>query len=655
MPDSVSIQHLLQIGIQFHKDGALAQAKGIYQRILEQEPRHAGALHLWGMVAYEQGQVETAIEKIQAAIEINPSNPIYHSNLGNIFREQRRLEEAALACREAIRLKPDYAEAHMNLGNVLRDCRQLDEAIAEFREAIRVRPQFGQGYANLGSALLEKGQLDEGIAECQHAIQLDPGRAEAHSDLGVALLKKGRSEDAIRSCQEAIRLRPRYAAAYVNLGCALNRLKKFEEAAGAFREAIQIDPRIADAYSNLGTAYFQRGDFEGAIAAFREAAKLEPHNAVVLNNLGSSLGEAGRLRESIEMFRRAVEIDDQYAEAYNNLAGATRRNLQMEESIAAARRAIQIKPNFVDAHFSLSLSLLTCGEFSEGWNEYEWRLRREPEASAQLRYCGPRWNGEDLRNKTILLHAEQGHGDTIHFIRYAPLVAARGGRVVVECQPALTRLLSQIPCVDQVVAEGEPLPKFDLHCPLLSLPFLFKTDEKSIPASVPYLKVDPRLSELWNGRLLQEGEGRRIGLVWAGSPSQIRDKNRSMKFENLSPLIGSQNAMFFSLQKGEAAYQFPKDIPNLRDFSSQLNDFADTAALLDNLDLIITVDTAVGHLAGAIGRPVWVLLAYSPDWRWMLRREDSPCYPAMRLFRQAVPGEWTTVINRVVNALHAAI
>jgi len=369
------------------------------------------------------------------------------------------------------------------------------------------------------------------------------------------------------------------------------------------------------------------------------------------NILGAALLETNQIDESITALRRAVQIKPDYAQAHNNLCSALYQRGQVTEATAAATRAVSLKPEFADAHWSLGLMLLAQGNFAQGWQEYEWRWQRDNFTTPQRDFPQPRWDGQDLHGKTILLHAEQGLGDTLQFVRYAPMVAQKGGRVILECQRDLKRLLSQLPGVDEIMTTSESLPPFDLHCPLMSLPSVFKTELASIPVAIPYLKSDPVLAAVWRSRLASASTARRVGLVWAGSPLKRRDRNRSIMLAQFAPLASITNVVFHSLQKGEAGKQLPPKGLILRDFGAELNDFADTAALLDCLDLIITVDTAVAHLAGAMGKQVWTLLPFAPDGRWLLNREDSPWYPTMRLFRQTRIGDWATPIYQVRDLL----
>jgi len=528
-----------------------------------------------------------------------------------------QLEEAMANCRQILSHQPGNAAALHLVGIIARQIGRLDASVELIRRAAAGKAADPHFQNDLADALRNKRQYDEALAVCRQALRIKPDFPEAYITLGNVLADQGQLEGAIAAAREAQRLRPEYALAFNNLGVYLHSKGKLEESIAAARQAIRLDRGFPEFHNNLGRALQDQGHLEEAIAARREAIRLKPD----------------------------------YAEAHNDLGNALRDIGQPEESIAALRRSVQLMPDYALAHWNLALSLLLQGDFVQGWREYEWRWRWDGFSSPCRNFSEPLWNGEKLNGKTILLYAEQGMGDAIQFARYIPRVARRVGRVVVECQPPLKRLLSRIPSVQTVVTEGEPLPPFDVQCPLLSLPLAFRTDLNSIPAPVRYLKPDRKQSAMWKKRLAAEKPGRRIGLAWAGSATHKKDRTRSVELSQLAPLAAIPGNTFFSLQTGEAGKQVPPAEMALHDFTAELNDFADTAALLDCLDLVITVDTAVAHLAGAMGKPVWVLVSYAPDWRWLLHREDSPWYPTMRLFRQTSIGDWANVIQRVADSL----
>jgi Flp pilus assembly protein TadD len=485
------------------------------------------------------------------------------------------------------------------------------------RRAIAICSTSACYYSNLGNALTDLGQFDEAISANRQAIEIQPDDAIAHNGLGIALQANGQPDEAIT----------------------------------AYRQAIHLKPDFAESNNNLGIALKEKGQLDDAIVAFRQALKLKPDLVEALNNLGDALTVTGQLDDAISACRRAVRLKPDYAEAHYNLGNALRDKLQIEESVASFREAIRLKPDYAKAHFNLALVLLVAGDFKRGLAEYEWRPNVKSVLSG-LAISQPQWKGEELGGRSILLVHDQGFGDSIQFVRYVPMVAHRGGRVIMTCHPQLARLFERLP-LTRVIINGQPIPPFDMHCSLAALPRIFATDLNSIPNAIPYLTNDPALVENWGKKLGPTGRWLRVGLAWAGNPANPSDWRRSIQPQQLFPLTKLNYVTLYSLQKGRAAsHALPPEM-KLIDFTPELADFADTAALIENLDLVIAVDTAVAHLAGALGKPVWVLLPYNPDWRWMLEREDSPWYPTMRLFRQRNCGHWAGVIERVIQALAA--
>jgi tetratricopeptide (TPR) repeat protein len=371
----------------------------------------------------------------------------------------------------------------------------------------------------------------------------------------------------------------------------------------------------------------------------------------LLVNAGCIFFDLGRFAEAERLFRTALQASPHHIGALNNLGGVLFDLGRPGEAIASLRAAIRQAPNHADAHVNLASSLLLAGQFAEGWAEYEWRWQQPQNKPLMVRFRKPMWGGEDIADGVLLLHAEQGLGDTLQFCRYVPGVAAQR-RVILEVQPLLVTLLADLPGVERIVARGDALPPFDVHCPLLSLPRLLGTDLETIPRKTPYLRADPERVASWHRRM-GALEGLRVGLVWAGNQALAADRRRSIALEHFAALAGMPGISFVSLQKGPAAEQTKSPPPGLvlHDWTPELNDFAETAALIEALDLVIGVDTAVMHLAGALGRPVWLLNRFDRCWRWLLDREDSPWYPLLRQFRQAEPGDWSGVFARVQIAL----
>ena len=496
---------------------------------------------------------------------------------------------------------------------------RLAEAEAVYRQILAVQPHHADALHLLGVIAQQVGHPDAAIELIAKAIAAVPDYSDAHNSLGNALKDKGRLDEAVAAYYRAIALRPDYAEAYYNLGGALHCHGRLEEAVAAYRQAIIVRPDYPEAYYNLGGVMQEMGLADAAVAAYRHAIAIRPGYVEAHGNLGNALKSAGRV----------------------------------DEAIAAYEQAVAVSPGFGEAHYNLALALLLGGVFGRGWEEYEWRWKVRYFAPAWRNFAQPQWDGAPLEGRAILLHAEQGFGDTMQFIRYLPMVRECGGKIILECQPELQRILQGMLPGLAVISKGQPLPAFEVHCPLMSLPRIFATDLTNIPHDVPYLSANLAGAEAWRERLACAASGLKVGIVWAGHRGHTNDRNRSLSLAALAPLAGVFGVRFFSLQKGDAASESHHPPPGmeLTDVGQDLNDFADTAALIANLDLVIAVDTAVVHLAGAMGRPVWTLLPFVPDWRWLLGREDSPWYPTMRLFRQPEAGDWESVIRRVAEEL----
>ena len=641
---------VLEEGFRCYEAGQLTKAEQIFRHVLAIDPRHADALHLLGLIALQVGQNERAVEIIRKAIEIRPTNAVYYSNLGTALQELDRIEDAISAFDTALRLKPDYATAYYNMGNSLRDLDRLEEAISAYNAAIRFKPDYADAHYNRGTALQKLGRLEEAIVAFNASIRLKPDYADAHYNRGTALQKLGHLEEAIVAFNASIRLKPDYADAHYSRGVALRSLDRLEEAISAYTASLSLKPDLAEAHADLGSVLHDLDRLEEAFVAFNTALHFKPDLAEAHCNLGAVLHDLGRLEDAIVACNTALHFKPDLAEAHCNLGGVLDDLGRLEDAITAYNIALHFKPDLAKAHFNRGLALLSSGDLSNGWTEYEWRLRGGAKGLKPHGFSEPQWQGEALNGRTILLHAEQGLGDTIQFCRYATLVAARGGRVILQTPRALLRLLSGLPGVERLIATGEPLPAYDFHCPLMSLPHIFGTSLATIPAPLSYIQVEEVLRSKWQSRLSPTA-GRRVGLVWAGNPKYKKDRDRSLPFAALAPLWNIPGIRWYSLQVGGRRANLDAAPPGIiEDLSPALDDFAETAAAISQLDLVLTSDTSVAHLAGALGRPTWVMLSFAPDWRWLTKREDSPWYPSVRLFRQTERGEWGNVIQSVAAA-----
>jgi Flp pilus assembly protein TadD len=482
------------------------------------------------------------------------------------------------------------------------------------------------------------------------------------------LCRAGRVDEAVARYRQVLDLAPDVAEVHNNLGVCLSQLGQHGEAETCFQEALRLDPAFAQAHINRGTLYRTQGTFERAAGCFRQALAADPDHALAHIHLGAVLVDQGRLDEAVAEYREALRRNPENAWAHNNLGIALSHQGKLEEALACYNQALGIEPDYPGAHLNRALIWLVQGKYAEAWPEYEWRFRAN---NAPLRsLAGQRWDGGDLEGKTVLLQAEQGLGDCLQFIRYAPLVQAKGGRVVVECPQALVQLLAACPGIDELVSQGSPLPPFDLCVPLVSLPGILKTTLDSVPAHVPYLFPDPERVKSWQ-RELSSCQGFRIGIAWQGNPHHRLDWQRSFPLALFAEIAQIEGVCLLSLQKGPGTEQLrelgarseergarhsdplllaphssPLTVPVL-DLGTTLDEdtapFLDTAAVMKSLDLVISPDSVLAHLAGALAVPVWIALPTPSEWRWLLDREDSPWYPSARLFRQATPGDWQSV------------
>jgi hypothetical protein len=429
---------------------------------------------------------------------------------------------------------------------------------------------------------------------------------------------------------------------------------KLPEAVASYQQALRLRPDSAATHYSLGSALQVQGKFAEAAASYREALRLRPDYVEALNNLGNTLREQGQLSESVASFERAMILRPQSVEAYINLAAALQDQGKRSEAADRLEQALRLRPDFAEARYNRSMLWLLQGNFEQGWPEYEnrWRLKDDPASTRSL----PRWDGSSLAGKTILLFAEQGMGDTLQFIRYSAVVKERGAKVVAEVPPALMGVLAGCPGIDQLVPQGDPLPPCDLQAALMSLPGLCGTTLASIPAMILYLVTDPSRVAHWRGQLASVS-GFKVGICWQGNPAYKHDRRRSVLLAQFAPLAEIPGICLVNLQRGPGGDQWDAiarawptvDLIGLAQEPHEA--WMESAALICALDLVITVDTAVAHLAGALGKPVWVALPFSPDWRWLLEREDSPWYPTLRLFRQTQPEDWPGVFQRIRQAL----
>ncbi|MBD2075219.1 tetratricopeptide repeat protein [Phormidium sp. FACHB-592] len=495
----------------------------------------------------------------------------------------------------------------------------------------------------------QAGRLPQAEQLYRQILQQQPQQVDALNLLGVIACQKGGLDEGITLYRQALMLRPGYVSARENLSVALWKRGKqlIEEAIDSYSQIITFQPENQQAYHNLGSILVEQGKLDEALSYYLQAVSVQPDDAVALNTIGTLLQQQGKTSAAIAYHRRALAIRPHYPDALNSLGTALQEDGNTQEALSCFNQALALNPTDPNARYNRSLILLTEGNYQQGFPEYEWRLKTREFPPCPFRQ--PLWDGSDLTGRTILLHAEQGLGDTLQFIRYAALVKQRGARIVLTCHQPLMRLLSTVPGIDQLVPLGYPPPNFDVYAPLMSLPGILGTTLENVPAPIPYLQPPQsalQLSAPATARL-------KVGIVWSGGHLYKKNQSRSCPLVHFQPLLQLPDIAYYSLQKGIAQTHLSELgwESQVQDLSSQFNDMAETAAAIAQLDLVITVDTSIAHLAGALGKPVWVLLTLQPDWRWMLHREETPWYPTMRLFRQSKLNDWQGVLDRVVHAL----
>src|SRR5215212_41149 len=554
----------------------------------------------------------------KADLRANPAALAQAVEEAAAFYRQGRLDDAEKICTRVLKTRSDWFDALHLLGLIKLQSGKAGAALGLLEAALKINPRSAAVLSNLAMTLAALNRDADALAALDKALALEPGNFEAINNRGNVFLKLGRPAEALAAFDQALALEPRFIGARANRGNALAQLGRLEEALAQYDVVLAVQPSHADNHYNRGTALAALGRQQEAIATYDRALALRPNYVKALTNRAIALQACNRFQESLTNLDQVLAIDKDNA----------------------------------DAHHNQALALLTLGDYRRGFEQYEWRWQRSG-MPARRKFGKPLWIGEyPLARKTILLHAEQGLGDTIQFVRYAPLLALTGAKVMLEVQPDLRDLLARVQGVAGVVARGEPLPDYDVHCPVGSLPRALRTEAANIPAEIPYVKASGERITKWRERI-GSLPSPRIALAWAGSAAHANDRNRSIALSQLAPLLSVEQASFVSIQRelrNEDSDLLAR-APRLMHIGDALDAFEDTAAVAALVDVVISVDTSVVHLAGAMGRPTWILLPFCPDWRWMLERDDSPWYPTARLFRQPALGDWDSVIGRVCEAL----
>jgi len=645
--DAPAAAALVASAVAAHRQGRLAEAEALYRAALAADPASFDALHMLGVIQAQRQNFPAAIDLLSKALEIRPGDAIGHCNLGKALRGSGRAQDAVASYDRALQTDPDNIDALCNRGHAFRDLGRWDAALAAYDATLRQRPDQIEALYHRADALVQLGRLDDAVAAYDAAIRVRPEFPEACYNRGNALFQSGRLEDAVASYDAALRIRadPIFLN---NRGNALRALGRLQAALSSYEHAIALDANYAEAHSNRGNLLQVLKRVPEALVSYERALAALPDFADAHSNRGTALEAMDHLDGALASYERAIEIDPSHAEAHNNRGNALLDAGRIPEALESYERALALRPDYADAHVNIGMALLLAGDFKRGWAEFDWRWRAPAVANSRPELAGAHWTGTDtLRGKSILLWCEQGLGDSIQFCRFAPMVKAQGATVLLWTHAALESLMARMAGVDRVLRSGEAVPRTDFHCPLVSLPLALDIDPDSLPAQHRYLHPDPARVAAWTERLGPR-TGPRIGLAWSGNPEHKNDRRRSIPLRQFIDIADGPGE-FFCLQKDvrEQDRAVLEQRLDVRRFGDELQDFADTAALIQHMDLVIAVDTSVAHLAGALGRPLWLLLPQRPDWRWMLRRDDTPWYPSARLFRQPENGDWRSVIDRV--------
>jgi len=632
-----------------HRQGNLPDAEALYRQVLMRNPNHADALHMLGLLAHQAGNQAVAIELIERALVIAPHAAAAHSNLAEIKRTGGRLKEAEDLARRAIALDPAMGAAHVNLAMALHQQGRHAEALTFALRATELSPNEAPPFGTAGACLIELQRYADAVRYLEEGHRRAPNDAGILSTLGTCLTRLEQYDRAHAALLRAVELAPDHAGILLNMGAMFAQVERFTEAEKWVEKAYVKDPSSPVALEFLAGAKLGAKKFDECIELCRKILAARPDALEIYATMGEALMNLGRFEECITEMSNALAIRP-FPSGYQALSNAHVRCGRPEVGLTIVDKAIAMDPNSAILHFNKSVILMLMGRLAEAWEEYEWRWKHPRMVGRNRAFKVPQWDGSPLEGKRILLHAEQGMGDTIFFGRYATRVAQEmGGKPVMWVQNSVVDLVKSIEGVAEVVGETSPLPAFDVHLPIMSLPRIFKTTLENIPAKVPYIKTNAAKSAFWKQKLGEMTGKFKVGLVWEGGPFQPENFLRSNSLAAYAPLAEVPGVAFFGLQKGPAEAQCATP-PAGMDFTNlgpEIKDFSDTAAILENLDLLISIDTSVVHVAGALGKPVWMLLAWSPGHMWMFDRLDTPWYPTFRIFRQPAFKDWATPVGQV--------
>ena len=645
----------LDQALQLFQANRLVEARQVVNAVLQREPAHAGALHMLATLEAQEGRLDQALAVFDRALQLVPGSGPMHMDRGNVLMLQGKVLEAKEAYLRAMRLNPSQAEVYSNLGQVERQLGNTPEAIGHFEMATRVNPQFVDAWFGLGDAQFDMGDYENAAKSYARTLALKPLHIEALLNRGTTLINLQRYTEAVGHFDRIISLLPEHADAHARRGNALIQLKQHRKGLESLERALSLTPGNPDWLTWKGHALQGLARYAEAFKAYEEALRIFPDNPWAIEGIGGTCHRLDRYEEASAHFDRALELVPNNPGSLLNRGNAKRELRDYAGALTDFEKAIEIDPEFGSAHFNRAVILLKTGRWSEAWPEYEWRWKYSQAPDPRTQPQGlPRWDGStSLVGKKILLTHEQGLGDTLQFVRYATEIASRGAEVWLWLPKPLTRVMQSVASVAGILDRDAPhdLKTFDFYCPLMTLPGIVGTTPQNIPsARQSYLSAAPELIDAWKKRLGERRKGARVGLMWRGHPNPNLPE-RSVSLAALEPLLALP-CEFVSLQKDLELVDLEEVTRRgISHFGTEQQDFADAAAMIDNCDLVVTIDTSVAHLAGALGTETWVILPYAADWRWLDDRDDCLWYPTVKLFRQPTFGDWATPISKLAGEL----
>ena len=685
MQPNLYLVQKLQNAMQLHQKGKFEDAKKEYLSILKIQPKNAEVLHGLGLIAYQESKHQDALKYLNQAIKID-ADPSFYNNRGTVYFSIKKFTEAEIDYKKVLKLEPSFEDAQFNLANLYSDINRTQDAIEIFNKLLESNPQNVEVLFNRGNAFKREKNLEEAIKSYDRVIEIQPFHFNAMLNRGNAYLGLENIDEAISSFSKALEFNPnllealvsRASAYYVNKSYDLaikdhqnvlelkqdhkesyfgiaNALKDklfLKEAVNYYQKAIEIDPNYYDALTNLANTLRRLKAFDEAAVYYSKAVQIRPNSPEPYSNLGNILHDLKRTDLAIDAYAKALEINPKDVRAIYNLGNIFKELNQLDDALRKFEHVLEIEPNSIETKFAKGMILLTQGKYKEGFQLYEYRWQRDSLIKKLRKYPQPLWTGkENLNGKTLLIYIEQGLGDTIQFSRFIPQIAVMGANIIFEVQKPLISLMNQIQGVTSVIPYESEYENFDYFCPLLSIPAALGIEVEDLPLSKGYIKANTDYLDKWQ-KILGEKTKPRVGLVCSGNQMHENDQNRSILLFNIIPFLPKE-IEYITLQKEmrDVDRQLIEKYPLFKSFGDQLESFEDTAALCELMDVVISVDTSVAHLSGALAKKTYLLLPYCPDWRWMLNRTDSPWYDSMQIYRQEFANNWQSTFQKLSDDL----